>query len=961
MVSCIDNGRRGIRSALGGPVIEFSPWAFFYEQVCRMEGLLKSAARPMKISVLSFVAKPLASAAMVFAIVSGTAFAQDQAKPQSGSGQLEEIVVTSQKRSEDVKAIPASISVLSGYGLKAQNITDYDDLTRALPNVSYTAGPAPGLSVIEMRGVSSTSGSATVGIYVDEVPVTVRNTTYDGNTEPKLFDIDRVEVLRGPQGTLYGASSMGGTIRFITKLPDLEQYSGEAIEDLSGTIHGDVNYETTAIVNVPIAQDKFGIRAGAQYTYNSGYIDNYDIFTGTLNKTGTNDERALVGRISALAKPSDDLTITPAVFYQRDFTGDTSAFYPQSDEGFFASGIATGTYHPVFGLWEQDKQVQEWGRDTLFIPSLTVKEELGFADLTSVSSFFERQYARMQDGTYYNSTIFATVFLDGAYPDKQAQNDAQIGTLNAPSPSQILHRQITQEVRMSSPADDTGPIKWVAGLYYQNYWDNRNQVETIPGLQKTFQSIYGYPIWQDPAVGDGDPSLYEGDLIWFERVHVNERQYAAFGQADFDILPDLHGAVGMRYVYARSSESREGGGFYDLGNPHPYSTLGRYYAATPRFSVTYDVDPDTTAYITIAKGFRLGGPTGPDPVGPTSPCNQDYANLGIKTPPTTYGSDKLWSYETGVKARLFDNSLSINAAAFYIDWQDIQQTINLPICGFAFTSNVGDAESYGTELEVAYKPLPSLTLGANGSFDHAVITSTINAQTAAVGQKVLDVPDWTMDVSAEYTQPIAGDDLVGFVRVDYDWTGRSHGSYIVTNPNYGNPQYDVLDLSTGVDYGNLRVSLYGKNINNNRTIIQQPTINSVTEGFTVRPTTIGINLDYKFTVDSGSPEPATYVPPPPQAPTPAAVARSYMVFFDFNKSDLTPEAISIVDQAARNAGPAKATTLTVTGQGQARPAGSNQGRRARTAKSARPDRLWRKPRSVIPTFRPAFRRLTTSA
>ena len=821
-------------------------------------------------------------------------------------------MVTSQKRSEDVKAIPASISVLSGFGLKEQKIADYQDLTRAIPGLSDTAGAAPGLSVLELRGVSSTSGSATVGIYVDEVPVTVRNTVYDGNTEPQLFDLDRVEVLRGPQGTLYGASSMGGTVRFITKLPDLEQFTGETSDEVSGTIHGGVNFKTTDIVNIPVVDDKFAIRAGAQYTDNSGYINNYNVFTGELNKSGTNTERDLVGRISALALPSDDLTITPAVFYQRVYTGDTSAFYPSNDAVFLQPGIADGIYHPVFGLWEQDKQVQEWGRDTLFIPSLTVKEELGFADLTSVSSFFERQYNRMQDGQYYNANIFATAFLDYYYPSKSYQNDTEIATSNAPSPSEIIHRQISQELRLSSPSDDTGPIKWVAGLYYQNYWENRDQVETIPGLNKTFQSIYGYPIWQDPNVGDGSPSLYEGDLIWYERVHENERQYAAFGQVDFDILPDLHGAVGMRYVYARSSESRDGGGFYDLGNPHPYSSLGRYYAATPRFSLTYDVTPDTTTYITVAKGFRLGGPTGPDPVGPTSPCNQDYANLGIKAPPTSYGSDKLWSYEAGVKTRLFDNSVSINAAAYYINWQSIQQTINLPICGFAFTSNVGNAESYGTELEALYKPIPSVTLGLNGSFDHSAITSTTNSATAAVGERVLDVPNWTLDMSAEYSRPIEGD-LVGFIRGDYDWTGGSHGTYIRTNPNYWNPQYGVVNLSFGVDYNDLRVSVFGKNINNNRTIIQEPTINSVSQGFTVRPTTIGLNVDYKFGVPQETPEPATYVPPPPQEPTPATVARSYMVFFDFNKSDLTQEAISIVDQAAKNAVPAKVTQLTVTG------------------------------------------------
>ncbi len=775
------------------------------------------------------------SVALVAIAVSFAAEAADQVADTDG--QLESVIVTANKRSENIKDVPISISVIGGNELEDHHVVDYDTLTRSVPGVSFGAGASgggagEGLANIEIRGVSSTTGSATVAVYLDDTPITVRN-VFDGASQPTLFDMDRVEVLRGPQGTLYGASSMGGTIRFITKQPDLNDFSTEVGSDLSGTEHGGVNYDEQGVVNVPIVPGIFGLRAGIDYGDDSGWIDHYSLATGALEKTGVNDQRHLVLKLIGKLQ-EDDLTVTPELYFQRYYSSDSPVFYPAE------------------GLYEQDKQVAEPSRDTMFLPSLNITKGLGFADLTSVTSYFWRQMSRISDGTYYNSTVFTTYFLDSLPFAKPAQDDAILATLPSPVYFSTTYGQATEELRLTSrPKEETGlPIKWVFGLFYDDQWDTHRDNEPIDGLNAAFKSIYGYSIGQTDSslLGtDVNPNEYANDVIYFSSSRYDERQYAVFGQTDFDVLPDLHGSVGLRYLYSRVSYTRYGGGFYDLGNISPYVQVSRYYAATPKFSLTYDVSDASSIYTTVAKGFRLGGPTGPTPVGPNNACTPDYDTLGITNPPTKYDSDKLWSYELGTKSSFLGNTLSANGAIYYIDWQGIQQTINLPTCGFSFTENVGNAESYGAELEMRYKPpvVKGLTLGLAGGPTHAVITSTTNSATAAVGQKLLNTPDWTATFSADYSWDL-NDKLSAFVRADYTWTGRGHGSYVQSNSDYTNPQYDVLNASIGVDAGTFQVSLYAKNLSDDKTIIQQPQVNTVITGYTVPPLTVGVHVAAQF-------------------------------------------------------------------------------------------------------------------
>jgi len=269
-------------------------------------------------------------------------------------------------------------------------------------------------------------------------------------------------------------------------------------------------------------------------------------------------------------------------------------------------------------------------------------------------------------------------------------------------------------------------------------------------------------------------------------------------------------------------------------------------------SLTYDVTPESNVYTSASKGFRLGGPTGPITFGPSSVCNGDFQNIGQTTQPTKFDSDNLWTYELGSKNRLDNNHVSLDGAVFYTTWKNIQQQIYLPTCGYYFTKNIGDAEIYGGELEASVRPMAGLTLAATGTIQHTAVTSTNAPKTAAVGARLIDVPNDTYTLAAIYDRPVGGD--MSFTsRADYNWTGRSYGTYNAfneatqaPNPNFQNSPYGVINLSMGLTTTSYDVALYAKNLANNHTIIQRPEINTVVEAYTVRPRTIGLNVKYRL-------------------------------------------------------------------------------------------------------------------
>jgi outer membrane receptor protein involved in Fe transport len=775
-------------------------------------------------------------------MTSTIALAQQAAAPAaSTSGQLEEVVVTAQKRTENLTKVPASISVLSGAALQEQHIDNFQDITRDIPGVSFGAGSTvsggpvgPGTTNINIRGISSVSGSSTVSVYLDEVSITQGN-LYDGSAEPKFLDFERVEVLRGPQGTLFGASSMGGNLRFISNKPDLDTYSGDVNLDLSGTDHGGVNYSTDTTVNLPVVPGKWALRFSAQTGYNSGYIDNYSPTTGQLLHSGTNTERWTAFRFSSKYQFDDTLSATLSMFNQHDHTADTPVFYTN------------------LGTFKQDKTVIEPTTDNVFIPTLTIEKDFDAFTLTSATGYFQRDFDFQDDGTVFNSLAVSQFFLDGLYPRKQAQNDTILGTIPSPVHRDDRTWQESEEIRLTSK-DATlfgNEFKWITGFYFENQRQARDDFEPAPGYREAFLKLYGFPV-QLSKIGNafqhmGDNAnlpyiSYANDMLYGDNQWLDQQQYAIFGQADYSITPELKATVGARYEYATQNYFRNSFGILSFGNVFPFTAQTDTYAFTPKFSLSYDVDDETTVYGTIAKGFRLGGPTGPVA---SSVCGANLQEFGISSKPTKYGPDKLWSYEAGAKAHLLDNRLTVNGDFYYIQWDNIQQQINLPDCGASVTQNFGSAESYGTELEVRARVTPNLTLTSTGGITQATITDSPNPQTAAVGADILNVPKYTFTFGADYDYPLT-DTIDGFIRADYDMVGQSHGAFNASDPAYQQPAYGVLNGSIGFTSGQYQLSLYAKNLTNNDKVIQHPSINFVSEGYTLRPLTVGIHGSMKF-------------------------------------------------------------------------------------------------------------------
>ncbi len=767
----------------------------------------------------------------------------EESPADAGGG---EIIVTAQKRSEDIRTVPISLSVLSGAALRDQKIASYDDLSRAVPGVAFNAvAGEEGRTNIVIRGISSTSGASTVGLYLDDLSITVPNLYRDGAIDVRLPDLARIEVLRGPQGTLYGDSSEGGTIRLITTPANADRFGATLTGDLSATRHGGTNYAASGTINLPLVKDKLAVRASVAWQNDSGWIDHYTP-GGVRDRSGVNSADSVTARVSATWTPDATLTVTPAVFYQRASNADNAAFYPDH------------------GLWQQDKLVAEPSTDTVALGSLTVTKRLDFADLTSVTGLFDRVAARQEDGTFFNSTAFALYFLDPVYPAYQAQNDSVIANLPSVVHYRTHYRQFSQEVRLSSPGSGaTDWLKWVVGAYYASQTVHNTNFQTIDAINTTFRSIYGITMEQslvETTYGNptfGQPgggaaiTLFPGDVDESDDRTYRQQQYALFGQASVAFAKNWKLDLGGRFSAAHEDFVSVETGFYQIGNlgyqtpglppSAPYTQHGNSHAFLPKATLYHDLSGSSSLYASAAKGFRLPGPTGPIVFGPSSVCNSDFQAIGQTSQPTQFGSDSLWTYEVGTKNEFAGRRIRLNASGYLTNWKNIQQQIYLPTCGYYFTSNIGDARIWGAEAEAGFKLAPGLSLNASASLNNAKVIRSANPATVAPGQHLIAVPAFTATAGADYVRPISATAaLVGLV--NYAYIGHSYGSYLMTDSNYYNPAYGVVNASLGLRFGPHQITIYAKNLFDNQTIIQRPQINTVVEGYTVHPRTVGVTL-----------------------------------------------------------------------------------------------------------------------
>jgi len=733
---------------------------------------------------------------------------------QSGSDNaLQEIVVTAQKRTESERTVPISITALSGDALNAEHIADFMDLSRTVPGLSLTTQGSPGLNNLEVRGVSSQAGGSTVAVYIDETPVSTPHVqaAFSGTTEPDFLDIDRVEVLRGPQGTLYGASSMGGTIRFISRQPSTDGFDAITDADLSGTDHGGFNYRVTAAVNIPLVSDVSAVRVAALYGHSDGWVNQFSQ-SGRPIARGVNDVEDAAFRFTWSIQPVDGFRITPAVYVQRTTTGDTSAWFDS------------------LGPYEEAKFVREPLDDLLVLPTLRVELQGNSLDFNSVSGFLMRDLQHQQDGTTENSVYLAGVA--GAPPPAGFGFGTDVlANLASPIYARTTVRQWSQELRVSSPTFEKSglPISWVGGVYLSDQRLTYNEGDFIPGFNSTFLSLYGVTA----ASFFGAP--FPDDGVYTVHNLYDERQYAAFGDLTIKLLEPLRFSTGLRYLEARESSNFLTGDYFGTGEQ---AQVSFEHALTPKFALTYLLDANTTLYATAAKGFRLGGG---DSAIPQTLCGQDLANIGLKAAPLTYSPDSLWNYETGAKLALLNNTVSIDADVYYIKWNDIQQDIYLPTCEYYFEDNVGHARSYGSELSIQANATSHLTLSLAAGTTDATITEDVKALNVKAGAHILGVPEWSAHLGARLhgSVPFAEE---AFVLADYGLTGPSNGTFDPTQVDYRRPEYAVLNFSTGLEKHGWKLTLYAQNALDDRKAIQHINNNALVEAFSVKPPTVGITV-----------------------------------------------------------------------------------------------------------------------
>ena len=788
----------------------------------------------------------LITASSVAVIIAMPAQAQDRsgkqidAKPSSTTTdtpdlptETGDIVVTAQRRGESIQRVPISISAYTQQTLDRQGVRDIQDVARLTPGLNYSRGGIQGLTNISIRGIQSNGGASTTGIYLDDVPIQARRLGFAGGSPfLQAFDLERVEVLRGPQGTLFGAGSEGGTIRFITPQPSLTDYSGYGRGELSATRYGGINFEAGAAVGGPLVQDKLGFRASVWYRDTSGFVDRVDPRTGTLKKKDANSGDALSGKIAVTFAPFENVKITPSFFYQRERTEDTGAFF-QPFPG------AAPLSDPKAGIFRNGNEIATPTNDKFYVPSLNISVDLTDSiSLISATSYLHRDLSVTAD---YSSVPRALFFVQAIPP---------AGTLG-PNQYTNTQRTLTQEVRVQSTG--TGqPLRWVLGAFYQHAKQNAVQVNSDATFASDFQAITGVPF----AAIFGP--LLPGDILYRQDPYRGiDKQIAGFGQVDFDIIPELTLTAGLRVARTTFDFSTTISG--PLGSPVPFTDSGKQpeTPVTPKFGIDYRFSPTSNLYASASKGFRVGGFNPRQ----TAACGGILAGFGLTGTPGPYKSDSVWSYEIGSKNQLFGRKLTVNASAFYIDWNNIQQAVTLPACGGFFIGNLGRAVSKGFDLQASLTPVQGLTLGASIGYTHGEFKDTVFAAgqiappAVSKGDRIQGSP-WRIALNGEYRHPVGnGNSIYG--RVDYQYASKEVSNVFQNNPANGlsfvpfyrgAPQTDFAAVRLGAEIGKLDLSLFVDNLLDATPILNRESIGNtgLFRDSTFRPRTIGLTGTFRY-------------------------------------------------------------------------------------------------------------------
>jgi outer membrane receptor protein involved in Fe transport len=767
--------------------------------------------------------------------VAPDALAQSAVGDQSATT-LQEVVVTAQRRAENLQEVPLSVQAIDEKTLTQTGTRDFHDLALMMPGVDVTS-IQPGNAVITIRGVApigavENGGTPTTAVYLDGVPITgTISGGYANSPEPQINDTARVEVLKGPQGTLYGDSAMGGAIKFLSNQPDATGFSGHANIEAATTEDAAGSSAANATVNVPLISNILALRTSASYRDDGGYIDNVSPYTRQVDGENVNVYKSGATRIALGFTPDDTLTITPAFLYQ----GYHSTTRPYSSLPISGPPAAVGAGpQPPFWMTSFLQPYQamvpqpEPTTDTFYLGTTNIEKHFAGVTLTSITGFFKRK-----DDVYTDNTAFTLGALNGTpvYP--------AVSTL--PTDRFVIENdaQLTEEVRLASN-NTTAPFQWTLGVYFNHQAFYGTQTLNAPGLTENLVKEFG----AGASMQTFFPSALPNDQLFVTYTDNTQRQIATFGEASYKITDAVKVTAGARVFRLTEQEYGNFNGYFNGGSSELGPLEQTFSGVDPRFVVDYQITTENMLYASAAKGFRPGVLNGPVP---QSLCGEDLAKLGYSKAPAAANPDSLWNYEIGSKNEWLEGRLRVNAAAYEMIWSNIQLSLLLPSCQFSFEANAGTGRIRGGEISVDAELMKGLTVGGSYNYINAVLTEVEPDVEFRVGDELPFAPKYMATAYAQYSQQFT-DTVRGIARIDYMRRGdgvrdASINSYL---PWYIYSGWDNVNASVGADWGQYEARLFVRNAFNKDWILDEINYWGQWRDARARPRTIGLNLGMKF-------------------------------------------------------------------------------------------------------------------
>ena len=710
-----------------------------------------------------------------------------------------------------------SITVLSGETLEIQQADNFQDLVSLIPGLSITSSQR-GVTRLTLRGINTGGVASTVGVYVGDVPFGSSTGLANGSIlsgDFDTFDMARIEVLRGPQGTLYGASSLGGVLKYVPNSPSTEGFEGRIRASLEDVSDGDMGSAVTAVVNVP-ASDTIAIRASGFYREDKGFIDSIgnnpipsltdpanDVIDGTLVKKGLNSLDTYGGRVSALFKPSDKFSLNLTALMQNIETGGSDVV-----------DADPATLQPLQSRPVQSRYFQELTDIKYRVYSASLDWDFDAFSLESITSSGEFEQKFVSDIAIAHSLTGGTdlaallTFLFG---------DPAVMPLSAIFPQTTATDKVSQEIRLVSHDNDT--FEWLLGAYY-------TKEDSI--------------ITQEILATDANTNAIASGLPALATVSLDSeyKEFALFANATWHISPRLELSFGARTSDNEQIASQAGDGPL-AGGPTLFDGLKS--SETPftwSFSPRFELNDTSSLYVRVATGFRPGGPNVLPPAAPAGT-------------PATYQSDRLTSYEAGYKMTSSNGKFALDAAAYFLDWEDIQ--LFAVVNGFGVNANGGTAESKGFEFTASLLPMDGVTLSFNGAYTDAFLTQDTDPIVGGIdGDPLSFVPEWSFGLDGAYEWAV-NSDLTAYVGGNLGYTGDRLAGFNNRDENGALRKlksFTTLNLRAGVDTGRWSFELYAKNLAN------EEGINSINDDGSlpndvlglslIRPRTIGLSVGAKF-------------------------------------------------------------------------------------------------------------------